>query len=173
METRRIRRHERRRARRTAVMVTSVAAIGIAVGTALPRSTTASSAVLVAAACCVAVVVLSDPSFAWRFVGTLRTVVGRRPGPVPIVLDEPDDEAEEWWGATVAPVPAPWPPTPPPAPALPAPVLAAPMPSAHVPSRDAHSLQAWFAQLWMHGRRWMQTHTKHDRPSTGEAGAST
>ncbi len=219
METRRIRRDERRRTRRNALVGASVAVIGIAVGTALPRSPAASVALLGAAACCLAVLAISNPavaplhglhrvvrlplrvsvavsleSLASRCIGTAHAIVGRRAGPTPIVLDEPDDDAEEWWGATAEPatrepanrepttrepatteppVLAPWPPVPPPAPPLPAPVLAAPMASARVPSADARSVRAWIGQLGMHLQRRVGPLTEHDRGAADHAGAST
>jgi hypothetical protein len=199
MDTRRIRRHERRRTRHNVVTATSVAVIGVAVGTALPRSATASVALLACGACCLAVVVMRDPSFAplhglrgvvrlsWRrslavtlesftsrFVGTVHAVVTPQPAPTPIEVDEPDDEAAEPAGFAAPPAAlAPWPPPPPPAPPLPAPVLAAPMPSAHVPSRDAYSPRAWVAQLGMHVRRWKDHVSGHQSRSTEGVSAST
>ncbi|HEY3669897.1 MAG TPA: hypothetical protein VGN51_03105 [Acidimicrobiia bacterium] len=157
---------------RTAVTTTLFALMGVGVGLVLPRSTTASVVLLAGAAACLALVALHAESlaplhglhrvvrlpflrsialtcvsFTSRAVGSVRALVRVGPQPTPLVLDEPDDEAEAWWGATSAPAPVmpgmpspepapePWPPSPPtpvPAPALPAPVLAAPLPSAHV-----------------------------------------
>jgi hypothetical protein len=205
METRRIRRHERRRIRRTAVMATSMAMIGVAAGNALPQSTTASLALLAAAVCCLALVAMRDPSraplhglhrvvrlplrtslgamvesFTSRLVGTLHAVFSGRLQPTPLVLDEPDDEAEEWWGAMATPrqeplpVPlAPWPPARPPAAPLPAPVLAAPMASAHVPSQRTRSIGSRIAPLGTYLRRGKELLAKHHRRSTDGAGAST
>jgi hypothetical protein len=168
-------------------MVASMTMIGVAVGTALPQSTTASLALLAAAVCCLFLVLLRDPSraplhglhrvvrlplrtsvvvmaesFTARLVGTLRAVFSRRTPLTPLVLDEPDDEAEEWWGATAAPAPlAPWPPARPPEAPLPAPVLAAPMASAHVSSPRLRSTKARIAHVRMHARRRIQSLTKH------------
>lgn len=195
-------------------MATSIAVLGVAVGTALPQSTTVSLLLLTASAGCLAIVVLRDPSlaplhglhhvvrlplltsaaatvesFRSRLAGTLRTLVGRA-APSPVVLDEPDDDAERWWGISAAPevpvapvVPAPmppevvllapWPPPLPPAPALPAPVLAAPMQSAHVPAARKLSIRRWSTHLVVQVRRWSEPRIgRHRRPTDG-AGAST
>ena len=175
-------------------MATSLAITGVAIGTALPQSTTASLVLLAAAACCLVIVTVRDPSLAplhglhrvvrlplrrsvavavesltSRLVGTLRAAFSRRPKPTPILLDEPDEEADEWWGATAAPTP----PAPGPAPPLPAPVLAASMASAHVQSPRTRSIRARIAQLGMHLRRWTESRTKQHRPSNDGASAST
>jgi len=188
--------------RRTAFIAMSMAMIGIAVGTALPQSITASVALLVAAACCLAIVLMRDPfraplhglhwvvrlplrtsvavmveSFRSRLVGTLRAALRPRPQPTPIVLDEPDDEAEEWWGATAAPAPparpTPWPPAVPSAPPLRTPVLAAPMTSAHVPAQPTRPIRARIAHLAMHARQRMEALAQHHGRSNDGAGAST
>jgi hypothetical protein len=127
METRRIRRQERRRAHRIAGLAVSVAVLCVAIGMSLPHSTTASVLLFVAAGGCLVIVVMRDearaplhglhrvvrlPLFAavsatlasfWsRLTGSVQAVVGQRMQPTPIVLDEPDDEAEAWWGRTAA-----------------------------------------------------------------------
>src|SRR6476619_3327179 len=124
METRRIRRLARRRVYRNVALACSLAALGLALGMALPRNTIGSLLVFVAAASCALVVVMRDgalapthglrrvirlpfptsmsatlESFRSRLVGTLRAVVARPPEPVVLVLDEPDEEAEAWWGS--------------------------------------------------------------------------
>jgi hypothetical protein len=169
METRRIRRLERRRLRRTAVTATSVALVGVAIGMTLPHSTAASVAVLgVAAGCLVLVAARGDAvaplhglrrvvrlpfapsvsasfeSLRSRVAGSVGAVVRLRPRPTPLVLDEPDDEADEWWGvrpiATVPPAAAPELDAPV---ELPAAVVATPLASAQVPDhpgRGHHGL---------------------------------
>jgi hypothetical protein len=137
------------------VLVAAVAAIGIAVGMALPHNTPASIALLALATACVVVAVRDESvaplhglhrvvrlpwrrslsataaSFAARVAGSARALVTRRRPPTAIVLDEPDDEAESWWGAPATPASAE--PTPAsPEPASPEPVLAAPLRSAQV-----------------------------------------
>jgi hypothetical protein len=141
------------------VIATLAAVFGIAVGLALPQSTTAALVLVVCAACCAAIVTMRDDqraplhglhevvrlplrhsisltlaSFWSRVVGTARSLTRRPPELVPIVLDEPDDEAEAWWGPVTGPAatasttdPASTGPV-----ALPATVVAAPMRSAHV-----------------------------------------
>jgi hypothetical protein len=186
-------------------MATSMAIIGVAAGNALPQNTTASLALLAAAVCCLALVMLRDPSraplhglhrvvrlplrtsvaatmesFASRLVGTLHAAFSRRLQPTPLALDEPDDEAEEWWGAMAAPprpepppAPlAPWPPASPPAPPLPAPVHAAPMPSARVPSPRTRPIGSRIAALGTYLRRRKELLTEHHRRSADGAGAS-
>ena len=125
METRRIRRQERRRAHRIAGLAVSVAVLCVAIGMSLPHSTTASVLLFVAAGGCLLIVVMRDEaraplhglhgvvrlplvaatsatlaSFWSRLAGSARAVVGARMQPTPLVLDEPDDEAEAWWGRT-------------------------------------------------------------------------
>jgi hypothetical protein len=125
METRRIRRRERRRTYRIAGLATSVAVACVALGMWLPRNRTASVLLFAAAGCCLVVLVLLDDaraplhgirqvvrlplrrslsatfeSFWSRLTGTLRASVLRRMEPTPIVLDEADDEAAAWWGPT-------------------------------------------------------------------------
>jgi hypothetical protein len=127
METRRIRRLERRRAHRIAGLAVSVAVLCVAIGMSLPHSTTASVLLFVAAACCLVIVVMRDEaraplhglhrvirlpfssalsatlaSFWSRVRGSARAVLGRRMQPTPLVLDEADDEAEAWWGRAAA-----------------------------------------------------------------------
>jgi hypothetical protein len=135
METRRIRRQERRRVYRTGLLAFSVAVLGVALGMALPDNRIAFFALLGVAACCVVIVIARDErraplhglhhvvrlplrtsvtttfaSIGSRIAGTVRSGFGTRP-PSPIVLDEPDDEATAWWGptavATALPVPVP------------------------------------------------------------------
>jgi hypothetical protein len=150
-------------------MTTLFALMGVGVGLVLPRSTTASVALLAGAAACLALVAFHAESLAplhglhrvvrlpflrsiavtfvsltSRAVGSVRSVVRARPQPSPLVLDEPDDEAEAWWGA-------PWPPAPPapvPVPELPAPVLAAPLPSAHVSVSVASRAHDRVERVW-------------------------
>jgi hypothetical protein len=194
METRRILRLERRRAHRTALLAVMCAVLGLAIGMMLPSSTTASVVLLAVAVACLAAVVLHAESFAplhglhrvvrlpflrsisatfasfrARVVGSLRALRHLRPSPSPIVLDELDEDAAAWWGATAAPppaasvpvpsVPVPSAPVPsvpvPSVPApyapsdsgLPAPVLAAPLPSAHVSVSVTHRVRARVAQV--------------------------
>jgi hypothetical protein len=141
METRRIRRQERRRVYRTGLLAFSVAVLGVALGMMLPENRAAFFALLGVAACCVVVVIVRDErraplhglhqvvrlpfrtsvtttcaSFASRIAGSIRGVFGPR-RPAPIVLDEPDEEAAAWWGPTVVDA------TPPPA----APLATAPL----------------------------------------------
>jgi len=123
METRRIRRLARRRVQRTALLASSLAALGLALGMALPHSTLAAVLVFVAASACAVTVVLHDDarapshglhhvirlpvrtsvsatleSFWSRVAGSARALFVRAPKPVALALDEPDDEAEAWWG---------------------------------------------------------------------------
>jgi hypothetical protein len=125
METRRIRRLERRRLRRIVALCLSIAVIGVAVGMTLPQSTTASVVLLGAAVGCLVVLVVRGDAMAplhglrrvvrlplrrsisatmesvWRrVVGSLRAWARLRPHPTPLLLDEPDDESPEWWGIT-------------------------------------------------------------------------
>jgi hypothetical protein len=156
METRRIRRLERRRVHRTLVLATSLAAAGVALGLALPRSLIGAMAIFVLAACGALVVAWRDDSlaplhglhhvvrlplsrsvsatlasFSSRVAGTLRAVHARRPASAPLLLDEPDDDALAWWGpASPPPSPAP------PEPELSASVVSAPVRSARVPADD-------------------------------------
>src|SRR5690349_18406773 len=168
METRRIRRQERRRAHRIAGLAVSVAVLCVAIGMSLPHSATASVLLFVAAGGCLVIVLLSDEaraplhglhrvvrlplvtavsatlaSFWSRLTGSVRAVVGQRMQPTSIALDEPDDEAEAWWGSAASAPPTLEPllsslpslelAEPEPEPVL-EPVLAAPMPSARVPA---------------------------------------
>src|SRR5215213_2326576 len=155
METRRIRRLERRRVHRITVLYAAVAVIGVAVGVALPQSTTLSVALFAVAACSLVVVAMRGEStaplhglhrvvrlplrtsasatlesFGSRLAGSARALVRLDPAPVPVVLDEPDDEAESWWGPVTAPLTPPA--AAPPAPSTP--VVAAAMASARVAS---------------------------------------
>jgi hypothetical protein len=166
METRRIRRHARRHVYRTVALAISLAAFGLALGMALPRSTVASILIFAAAACCSAVVVAHDDavaplhglhrvirlplrssvsatfeSMSSRVVGTLRGFVALRPEPTPLVIDEPDDEADEWWGTAARPEALVVPASEVPAlkvtePDSAAPVLCAPLRSARVPADE-------------------------------------
>ena len=212
METRRIRRQERRRAHRIAGLAVSVAVLCVAIGMSLPDSTTASVLLFVAAGGCLLIVVMRDEaraplhglhrvvrlplfvatsatlaSFWSRLSGSARAVVGERMQPTPIVLDEPDDEAEAWWGPTAATPPPlasflptpeleqlaqPEPPAPEPEPVF-APVLAAPIPSARVPAAGSRlTLGARHLALAM--RSHLETVTKKARRSPdGEFTAST
>mgnify|MGYP000873098681 CR=1 FL=1 len=106
-------------------------ATGVAIGMTLPHSTTASVALLGGAAACLVLVAVRRDAVAplhglhrivrlpfgtsvaatfaslWsRVAGSVGAVAQLRPRPTPLVLDEPDDEADEWWGvrpdATVA-----------------------------------------------------------------------
>jgi len=122
METRQGRRLRRQRTRSSNLLAASFVVIGIALGIALPQSTTVSFVLLALAACCLAVVVARDESiapyrglhhaihlplrtsvaatldsFGSRTVGTVRAVF-HHPQPAAAVV-EPDDEAEAWWGA--------------------------------------------------------------------------
>jgi hypothetical protein len=174
METRRIRRLERRRARRIAALAISVAVLCVAIGMSLPHSTTASVLLFVAAGGCLLIVLLRDEtraplhglhrvvrlplftavsataaSFWSRITGSLQATVGRRMQPTPIPLDEPDEEADEWWGpaAAVPPPLEPFPAAPElaipepidaePVRPIPEPVVAAPVSSARVPAKGS------------------------------------
>jgi hypothetical protein len=131
METRRIRRRERQRARRIAGLAISVGLLCVALGMALPHNATASVLLFAAAACCLVVLVMRDEqraplhglrgvvrlpllrsigatatSFRARVTGTFRAVVLQRFQPTPIALEAADDEAEAWWGASSTDVPA-------------------------------------------------------------------
>src|SRR5256885_1228787 len=64
METRRIRRLDRRRSRRAIVVMIALGAIGVAVGLTLPRSTTASALILAVAVPSLATIALRAESFA-------------------------------------------------------------------------------------------------------------
>jgi hypothetical protein len=220
METRRIRRHARRHAHRTIALAASLTALGLALGMALPRSTLASAVVLVVAVSCVAIVALREDAIAsthglhrvirfrfrtsvsamfesfWsRLVGTVHAVFARKAKPKVLELDEPDDEAEAWWGAlpssellagplladSVPPVPEVLAPTDPvepepaartaPEPAVPMPVLAAPIPSAHVPAEDASAAPGLVEQALAASRRHLGTLTKRFRHRSEETGA--
>jgi hypothetical protein len=218
METRRIRRLARRRVYRNVALACSLAALGLALGMALPRSTIGSLLVFVAAASCALIVVLRDGTLApihglhrvirlplrtslsatlesfWsRLVGTLRAVVKRTPKPVALVLDEPDEEAEAWWGRRSAELSDAWapllaeavPPVPelepepahpalePAEPAVVGPVLAAPMRAAHVPADDAPAGPSLVEHVLAGTRRHVDAITKRFRRDRDEAGVAT
>ena len=130
METRRIRRLERRRTRRVALAIIALAGLGVAIGLALPRNPFASALLSSAAITVLVFIALRGDAIApthglhrvvrlpmqsavsstlesfWsRFAGTTRALshvlVGALPRstPVPLDLEELDDEAEAWWGA--------------------------------------------------------------------------
>jgi hypothetical protein len=128
METRRIRRQERRRMYRTGLLGCSVAVLGVALGMMLPHNRIVFFALLGVAAICVVIVIARDETHAplhglhrvvrlplrrsvattgaslrSRAAGSARAVLGSRRTPAPIVLDEPDDEAAAWWGPYVVP----------------------------------------------------------------------
>jgi hypothetical protein len=101
METRRIRRLERGRWRRTVAIAAALGAIGVALGLALPQNTTASAVILVVAVGTLAAIALrahsirpsvgaSDGSFWSSLVVTSRTPSG-------VCIAEDDDEAQAWW----------------------------------------------------------------------------
>lgn len=200
METRRIRRLERRRMRRIGAMVTSIAVIGVAVGMALPQSTTASAALVGAAAVCLVIVAVRGDSVAplhglhrivrlplatsvtatmaslrSRIVGSARALARIRPRPTPLVLDEPDDDADSWWG--VRPVPtAPAvdvPDVEPSAAQLPAPVLAAPMRSARVPDDDPGRIRRRLERFGAGARRPLDALGRRWKRTAGDASART
>lgn len=127
MDTRRIRRLERRHSRRIVIATLAFGAIGVAIGLALPRSASASAVVLVAAAATLAVIALradavapshglryvvrlpfpaavatSLESFRSRLVGSARALWEWKPTALPAV-EEADDETEAWWGAQPGP----------------------------------------------------------------------
>jgi hypothetical protein len=197
METRRIRRLERRRVHRTAVLSTALAALGVALGLALPRSTLGAIVIFAAAGCGALMVMLRDESvaslhglrrvvrlplrrsvsatfesFSSRVAGSLRVVLARRPTPTPQVLDEPEDEAEAWWGpasASVDPLsPAPAE-SPLRAPELPAPVVSAPVGSARVPADGGPTGPSRVEQLLVGTRRHVDALTKRFRRHDEEA----
>jgi hypothetical protein len=194
METRRIRRLERRRVHRTIALTAAIAAFGVAVGMTLPRSTPASVVVLAAAVMCAAFVATGAESiaplhglhrvvrlpwrrslaatlasFASRVAGSARAWFRRAPQLTPIVLDEPDDEAEAWWGASSAP------PNEadvePPAQVELAPVLAAAVTSAHVPAGSGE--QTRWAKKARAGLRHRFATLARRMEQTEEVGAST
>jgi hypothetical protein len=200
METRRIRRLERRRVRRIAALCVSIAVIGVAVGMTLPQSTTVSVVLLGAAAGCLVILVVRGEAMAplhglrrvvrlpmrraiaatteslWRrLLGSLRALARLRPQPTPLVLDELDDESREWWG--VQPV------TPPTAVvdeksesssgSLPAPVLAAPMRSARVHDEDLGPIRRGLEHLRAGVRRPFDAFAARRQGPAGGAGAST
>ena len=202
---------------RNVALAGSLAALGLALGMALPRSTLGSLLVFVAAASCALVVVMRDETLApthglhrvirlplrtsvsatlesfWsRVVGTVHAVVvTRAPKPVALALDEPDEEAEAWWGSrsaemsdawapllaeSVPPVPEPEPARPELEPAEPAvlgPVLAAPMRAAHVPADDAPSGPSLVEHVVAGTRRHVDALTKRFRRQQDEAGVAT
>jgi hypothetical protein len=123
METRRIRRLERRRTRRVALAISSLAGLGLAVGLALPRNTLASALLSSMAIAVLVVIALRGDAFApthglrhvvrlpmpsavsatlesfWsRFVGTARALsralVGALPRSTPVPLDL-DEELDD------------------------------------------------------------------------------
>jgi len=189
METRRIRRLERRRTHRTVVLAASATVLGVAVGMSLPQSTTV-ALVLLACAACSSVVVAARAdsraplhglrravrlpmrttisatleSFRSRLVGTLRSVVPRRPAPTPAALDEaddepddePDDEAVAWWGTTSSPTP----------------VVAAPIRSARVPADESGDPPSRVARVLDGVRSRVGPLRKRWRRSADEVGAS-
>jgi hypothetical protein len=197
METRRIRRRERQRARRIAGLAISVGLLCVALGMALPHNATASVLLFAAAAGCLVVLVMRDErraplhglrrvvrlplfrsvgataaSFRARTAGTFRAVVRQRFQPTPIALDEADDEAEAWWGASNTDELAP---STPPAPSTPVlePVQAAPVQSAHVPAAESR-LKVGARQLWSTMRTHAEAVTKKaKRSSRGEFTTST
>jgi hypothetical protein len=135
---------------------------------ALPRSAPASIALFVLATCCLVMLALCHESvaplhglhrvvrlplrrslaatlasFASRVVGTVHALVPHRHELTPIVLDEPDEDAAEWWGPSVPPMPLQA------EPALsssPVPVLAAPLHSVHV-APDGSDVSSRLQQL--------------------------
>ena len=159
METRRIRRQERRRAHRTGLLVCSVAVLGVALGMMLPENRIAFFALLGVAALCVLIVIVRDErraplhglhqvvrlplrasatttlaSYGSRVAGSAGRFFGTRE-PTLIVLDESDDEAAAWWGPTVvaAPLPVPVPPAEAPEPTYASLAVATPEPTRPVP----------------------------------------
>ena len=124
METRRIRRLERRRTRRVALAIIALAGLGVAIGLALPRNPFASALLSCAAIAVLAVIALRDDAvapthglhhvvrlpmrsalsatvepFRSRFVGTLRArsraLVGALPRSTPVPLDLEDELDDE------------------------------------------------------------------------------
>lgn len=198
METRRIRRLERRRLHRTIALAAAIATSGVAIGMTLPSNAPASIALFTAAVACVAIVatraeavapmhglhrVVRLPfrrslattvaSFAARVVGSVHALLPRRLELTPIVLDEADDEAEAWWGASSAPTPAAVVDAPPIQSGLPlTPVLAAAITSARFPATDADSVPRWVERIRGGVRRQLATLARRMEP-TEEAGAST
>jgi hypothetical protein len=213
METRRIRRHARRHTYRTVTLAASLTALGIALGMALPRSMLAAALILVAAVCCVVVVAMTEDaiasthglhhvirfpfrtslsaaleSFRSRFSGSVRAVFARSPKPDALALDEPDDDAEEWWGKqlpsseplladSVPPVPEllalaeATDPEPISEPSVPVPVLAAPIASAHVPADDAPTGPGLVELALADTRRRIDALTKRFRRGSEDTGA--
>src|SRR5690349_20139254 len=122
MDTRRIRRLERRQARRVVTATVAFGLLGVAVGLTLPRSATLSAVLLVTAAATLALIALradavapshglrhvvrlpfphavgsSFDSFRSRVVGSVRAAWHWTPNPLP-AIEEVDDETEAWWG---------------------------------------------------------------------------
>jgi len=91
MDTRRIRRLERRHSRRIVIATLAFGAIGVAIGLALPRSASASAVVLVAAAATLAVIALRAdavaPSHGLRYVVRLPFPAARAALPVRRMCD--------------------------------------------------------------------------------------
>jgi hypothetical protein len=134
-------------------------------------------------------------SFWSRVAGSARALVVRAPKPVALAIDEPDDEAEAWWGPrptelsdpfaplladSVPPVPEPDPEPEPAVPALPqsepvavGPVLSAPMQSAHVPADDAPAGPSRVEQVLAGTRRHVDAFSKRFRRQHDEAGIAT
>lgn len=162
MDTRRIRRVERRRAHRFASLVVATALLCVALGMVLPRSSPATVALIVVALSWLAFVALTDEriaplhglhrvvrlpvftsigatvaSFRSRLAGSVRAVAGARLRPNAVVLDECDDDAAAWWGPHAAPPVQPVPPSvssPPLQPEPPVAALPAPVVAAPVSS---------------------------------------
>jgi hypothetical protein len=120
METRRIRRLERRRSQRIIATAVALGAVGVAVGLALPRNPTASALTLVLAVGALAAIALradsaapshglrhvvrlpirsavsaSVASLSSRVVGTFRVIWRSTPSAVPDA--KPDSDAQAWW----------------------------------------------------------------------------
>ena len=129
MDTRRGRRIRRQRVLRSGVLAASFVVIGVALGVALPQDMDASFVLLAVASGCVVLVAtrresvaahhgLYRPvrlpvrtaisatfgSFRSRITGTARATFGRPPE---VPAQEPDDEAEAWWGPLASPSAAP------------------------------------------------------------------
>jgi hypothetical protein len=185
METRRIRRLERRRTYRIVALAMSMAVMCVAIGMALPGSTTTSLVLFALAVCCLGVLAARDDSiaplhglhdvvrlpfgtalsaslesFRSRVAGSLRALARYRPRPTPIVLDEADEEAAAWWGPSGTPTPAM------------KPIVAAPIATAHVPAQDS-SLPTRAKQLWANVRDRIEPLATKRKRADREAAAST